>query len=279
MGDWGLDAPAGAREVDPLDDDALDASWSAGEGLSFAGTSDARWTATEADAESLVALPELAATDEGFADDAEGPRDAAIELSVDPPSSGGDDESTDPLDDRADVLSGEPAAFALRPPPACAFVVISERDADAFARARADVLETDDGSPRGPARSRVVRASVRFGDLLAFAFARGPGQRSVDGGERFDTALWLQGAIALAAAGDALFAAVYDAPVDRCTIVRARGATVERVADLHELLGPDDASSGDDVRCAVTALVALHPDGTRLLVRTSRRSIVLSIPR
>jgi hypothetical protein len=276
---WGLVQDAAASGQDLLEDAPMDAVWLDEGAVEPHAPLDAPWTASEADAQSLVALPVLDAIDEGFADDVEGPVDPIIELSASAELLVEDDDVREGFDERAGALSGEPPGFALAAPSACAFVALSDRDAEVLERARADGLQTDDGAPGRLSRARLVRASARRGDLLAFAFVRGPGQLSLDGGERFDPAPWLEGALALAVGEGVLFAAVYDPPVDRCTILRARGGRVERVADVHALLGRDHRAEGDEVRCRVTALVCLDPHGTRLLVRTSHTSFVLSVPR
>lgn len=223
----------------------------------------------------LDALPESSASD-----DVEGPDDAAIVLAPPPPLDRSDDDAEGPaglVDPDAVALGGAPYAFALAAPGPRSFVVLSERDADQLARERSDQLRTDDGdarsTDRGPRVDSTV-AVVRAGETLAFAFARGAGKVSFDGGETFADARWLERALALAAVDGAVFAAVYDSAVDRCTIVRATRGDVRRVADVHALLA---GVADDDAGFAVRSLVALDARGERLLLRTNAVAVALSV--
>jgi hypothetical protein len=224
----------------------------------------------------LDALPESSASD-----DVEGPDDSAIVLGAPPPLDRSDDDADGPaglVDPDAVALGGAPYAFALAAPAACSFVALSDRDADQLVRDRADQLRTDDGDARATDRAPRIDSSiavVRAGETLAFAFARGAGKVSFDGGETFADARWLERALALAAIDGAVFAAVYDSAVDRCTIVRATPFDVRRVADVHALLA---GVVDDDAGFAVRALVALDASGERLLVRTNSVAVALSVP-
>lgn len=232
------------------------------------------WLQLEEDDVVLSELPTLAIEDRSPSalDDLEGPDDSAMVLGALPPIDRGLDDADGPvgaIDAESVALGGAPYAFSMRAPGIVAFVKVSDRDAEAFERARVDAMRRDDGD-EGAGRS--VTHAVRAGETLAFAFSRSTAQVSFDGGERFDDARWLDGATALAATEDAVFAAVYDSAVDRCTIVRARRDGAERIADLHATLS---AVVDDDAGFVVRALVAL--DASRLLVRLASMSLVLSV--
>jgi hypothetical protein len=212
-------------------------------------------------------------------DDVEGPEQAQVELAILPPLDRIEesDDSEGPFFVGEDALEAQPPAFELSKPARPSSVSVSSRDADAMARARKDTLRTHDGidrpSPqRRPGDPSTLVAAVRSRELLAFAFSKGPGKLSYDGGETFVDAPWMRGATALAASGEVLFAAVYDGPVDRCTIVRATATSVERVADVHEILEGEEG-------CVVRELVVLRDDGEQLLVRTAHKELVLSLVR
>lgn len=217
----------------------------------------------------------------GAADDVEGPDDTAITLGAAPPLDRSEDDSDGPLATDASesvALGGAPFAFSLPEPARNSFVVVSERDADALVRERRDVLRTDDGADASEGRTRRHDAptfAVRSGETLAFSFGASRGKVSFDGGETFCDARWLEHATALAALPGVVFAALYDAAVDRCTIVRATPSGVTRVADVHVVL---DAHIDDDTGCLVRALVTLDDQGARLLLRLRSTSFALSVP-
>lgn len=232
------------------------------------------WLQSVEDEATLSDLPTLALDDRtpSALDDVEGPDDSAMVLGALPPIDRGLDDADGPagvMDADRVALGGAPFAFSMPAPGVVAFVKVSDRDAEAFEHARLDGMRRDDG---GEGAARSVTHAVRAGETLAFAFSRSTAQVSFDGGERFDDARWLDGATALAATEDAVFAAIYDSAVDRCTIVRARRAGAERIADLHATLS---AVVDDDAGFVVRALVAL--DASRLLVRLSSMSLVLSV--
>lgn len=232
------------------------------------------WLQATEDEHSTADLPALALDDRmpSALDDIEGPDDSAILLGALPVIDRSLDDTDGPAGavDADDVaLGGAPYAFSLATPGIVAFVKVSDRDAESFERARGDGMRRDDGDERS---TRAVAHAVHAGETLAFAFARSIGKLSFDGGERFDDARWLDGATALAATRDAVFAAIYDSAVDRCTIVRATRTGVARIADLHGTLS---AVVDDDAGFVVRSLVAL--DDARLLVRLSSMSVVLSV--
>lgn len=251
--------------IDPLDDD-----------VARAGS----WIASDAE-EPLHDERSLAVdrTYEPLTDDVEGVDESAIDLGALPPLDRGEDDADGPLALDVPTMSGAPGAFSMSAPSERSFVAIAERDAEALLLARSDTLRTNDGVDRAAERSsqrrsdapEAIVAAVRDRELIAFCFAAGPGKVSRDGGETFTDAPWMQGATALAARGGQLFAAVYDAPVDRCTIVRDDGATVERVVDVHSFV------VNDELGCAVRALVVLDDDATQLLLRTATASFVVSL--
>jgi|LNFM01.1.fsa_nt_gb hypothetical protein len=261
----GEDDEAMHPALDPLDDDVARAgSWITDDGE--APLDDERSLTVDREYEALTA-------------DLEGLDESAIELGELPPLDRGDDDADGPATLEIPKIVDGPPVFALAAPAQRSFVPIAERDADALVSSRTDTLRTNDGVDRSSERTSERRgdatdgivAAVREGELLAFGFARGVGKVSRDGGDSFVDVPWMQGATALAARGPALFGAIYDGPVDRCTIVRDDGATVARVVDVHSF------ALNDEVGCCVLALVVLNDEATRLLVRTASASYVVSL--
>lgn len=260
-----MDDEAMLGALEPLDDDVARAgSWIADE--SEAPFDDERSLAVDRAYEPLT-------------DDVGGVDESAIDLGALPPLDRGEDDEDGPFAVEAPTMITAPSAFGLPSPPARSFVAISERDADALVLARSDTLRTNDGVDRSAERTahrrsdapEAIVAAVRVRELLAFCFANGGGKVSRDGGETFVDAPWMQGATALAASASQLFAAVYDAPVDRCTIVRDAGSSIDRVVDVHGF------AVNDELGFAVRALVVLDDEATRILVRTASASYVVSI--
>ncbi len=189
------------------------------------------------------------------------------------------DDEDGPLEQVSATLGAMVPAFSLaESPPPPTTVIAEPRAAELFA-SRKDRFARHDGSTQSAARVVTV-ASVRDQQLIAFAFERGPGSVSVDGGESFVTEPLLQSGLCLAAQNQVLFAAVYDQPYDRCTVLeRGRMGGWRRVVEFAD--GADDSESS--LNLPVEIMILPTPVGApastaiMLLVRLVRGCVVVKI--